>query len=80
MGLNMMNLKIVLLGMLCIGLVVCSSGREMTEKNEQSDEGWLLCSIDHGNCPDNKACNQYCLSAPYPGGGSCVSNKCCCKA
>jgi len=70
----------VLVGMLCIGLVVCSSAREISEKNgESDDEAWLFCSMTEGHCPDKNACNKFCLSVPYPGGGSCVSNKCCCK-
>ncbi|KAK7334718.1 hypothetical protein VNO80_26479 [Phaseolus coccineus] len=79
MGLNMMNLKIVLLGMICIGLFMCSSGREIIEKNGQSDAAGAFCTIKQGDCPDNKACNFFCLSVFYPHGGSCLSNQCCCK-
>ncbi|KOM58192.1 hypothetical protein LR48_Vigan11g122600 [Vigna angularis] len=43
--------------------------------------GWKYClRPGEGNCPDNAACNKYCLSRPFPGGGSCIGNQCCCKA
>lgn len=44
--------------------------------------GWLYCTNPgEGNCPDKNACNQYCLSKPFPGGGVCVNHGkiCCCK-
>ncbi|BAT93432.1 hypothetical protein VIGAN_07239300, partial [Vigna angularis var. angularis] len=74
-----LKMNIVLLGMICIGLVVCSSAREI-EKNGKSDGDLLICSNDEGHCPDNNACNKFCLSVPYPGGGYCIKNNCCCKA
>ncbi|KAL9321815.1 hypothetical protein ACSQ67_009868 [Phaseolus vulgaris] len=81
MGLKMMNLKIVLLGMICIGLFLSSSAREISEKNEESDAaGAGFCTMKQGNCPDNKACNLFCLSVFFPNGGSCLSNQCCCKS
>jgi len=42
---------------------------------------WKYClNPGEGNCPNNAACNQYCLSRPFPGGGSCIENLCCCSA
>jgi len=55
------------------------SSREIIEKNGPSDEAEVFCTIKQGHCPDNKACNFFCLSVFYPHGGSCVSNKSCCK-
>jgi len=81
MGLNMMNLKMVLLGMLCIGLIVCSSAREITEKNEEIDAAaaGLFCTSRDGHCPNAKECSFFCLSIFYAHGGTCFSNQCCCK-
>jgi len=70
--------KIVLLGMICIGLVVCS-GRDI-EKNGKSDGNVvLLCFIDLAHCVDDHVCDQKCKSANYLAGGRCKYKTCCCR-
>ncbi|QCE04525.1 hypothetical protein DEO72_LG8g2561 [Vigna unguiculata] len=66
MALKMMNQNI-LLGMICIVFVLASgaSGRATSDGT-----AWKYClNPGEGNCPNNAACNQYCLSRPFPGGG-----------
>ena len=80
-SLTMMSvkIKIVLLGMMCIGLVMCSSSRDIEQNVKSDEDGWVFCYIDVGHCQDNDVCNKECVSASFARGGYCKDNKCCCK-
>ncbi|RDX97245.1 hypothetical protein CR513_20003, partial [Mucuna pruriens] len=73
MAFKIINLYIFLT-IVCIAFVLASGRATM-------GSSWLYCMTSgEGHCPDIGACNQYCLSTRFPGGGVCKGNLCCCKA
>lgn len=79
MGLKMMTAKvnIVLLGIMCIGLVLCSA-RDI-EKKVKIDGEPLLCFLQIGHCVNNHLCSLECQKNNYLRGGLCKFKGCCCK-
>ena len=78
----MMNVRInmVFLGMMCIGLVVCS-GRDIAMNVNTDGQRWVFCPPEFpSKCYDNEACNKECMSNSYPLGGHCTNgHQCCCR-
>jgi len=75
-GLKMMNVKIniVLLGMMCIGLVVCSGIEKI------DGEGFVFYPPNfEGTCTSNEECNNNCINIAHYRIGFCIQKNCCCR-
>ncbi|CAL0301598.1 unnamed protein product [Lupinus luteus] len=63
---------------LCIALILASAPGSKSATPEGKS---MVCTTING-CPDNNACNNYCKTQRFPGGGFCNSDqsgKCCCQ-